>query len=208
MGDARAMLFSNATAPSATPPCAVDSGAHAAVHHRDVHVHHRDVHIELARVEHGGRARHVHWAHAAVVGMHTVCCGLPILGAMAASGVGLGLLGGLTLIHDALHHYEIWIVAASGALVALGGYLEWRLRRSGVRRTPWLFLMSAAAFFVNAAVVAAHAQSSGHDHAHHHAHAITASAPVSASAGETTAPSPPSTATPASDAAHHDHHHP
>jgi hypothetical protein len=122
---------------------------------------------------HARLAHHTHWTHAAVVGLHTVCCGAPIVAAIFASGAGLGLLGGLTLAHDVIHEHEVWFVALSATLVLAGGVFEWRVRRTGVRRTPWLFLLSAAAFLVNASVVAMHA---GHDHAGHdhagHDHAV------------------------------------
>lgn len=102
-------------------------------------------------------------AHAAAVGIHAICCGMPVLAmavtalwgtASAAAAAGVWFLP----VHEALHGFELWIVAASAMLVSLGGLLEWITRRGaqGSKGIPWLFALSLGAFVVNVAVVFSH----------------------------------------------------
>lgn len=142
-----------------------------------------------------GHATRAHTAHALVVGLHVVCCGGPILLAGIGVAAGLGAIAGLAAtVHDVIHHYEWWLVAASGALVALGGVFEWRVWRSGVRRFPALFALSCLAFAVNAGIVASH--TSGHSHAE----PAAIVAPSTPSSADSVAPAPA-----AHDHAGHDH---
>jgi len=99
-------------------------------------------------------------AHAAVVALHTVCCGLPALmllvAASATSGIAL-LPDTFTQFHDFLHQHELWILVVSAGLVAAGGWLEVRSRRHGhVHAFPWLFAISVLCFFANLAIILAH----------------------------------------------------
>lgn len=113
-------------------------------------------------LQRNARARRAHVAHAAVVGMHALCCGLPALAMLAAalsgatSGIAL-LADSLQFFHRLLHGYELWILALSAALVTLGAWLEVSSRRN--RHThgfPWLFAFSVLCFLVNVGVVLAH----------------------------------------------------
>lgn len=103
-----------------------------------------------------------HWAHAGVVSLHALCCGLPALAMLAAalSGTtsGIALLSDLFgEFHDFMHAHEVWILALSAALVASGGALEatarWR-RPSAV--VPWMFAVSVLCFVVNVAIIWVH----------------------------------------------------
>lgn len=105
--------------------------------------------------------RQAHLAHAAVLGMHALCCGLPALfmiaiAAGATSGVTL-LSGFIAEFHTFLHAHELWILALSAGFVAVGGYLEFASRK-GVHRHgfPWLFAFSALCFAANVAIIAVH----------------------------------------------------
>jgi hypothetical protein len=109
---------------------------------------------------HAGRRAHL--AHAAVVSLHALCCGLPALALMltAASGATTGI----TLFaeyaaeaHAILHAHELWILGLSAILVLLGGTLELLMRRGGKhRRLPWLYFLSVACFALNLAIIFAH----------------------------------------------------
>lgn len=106
-------------------------------------------------------AASAHVAHAAVVGMHALCCGLPALAMVLAalSGTASGALlasSGLGGLHTLLHAHELWIVIASGALVVLGASLEFKARAERGRDLPWLFLFSALCFVFNLAVIGLH----------------------------------------------------
>lgn len=104
-----------------------------------------------------------HLAHAAFVGFHAICCGLPAL-AMIAAALSSGALTGAALLPDAVfefhryvHSREIWILALSAGLVSIGAALEalaWR--GANGRRFSWLFLLSASCFAINAAIILAH----------------------------------------------------
>ncbi|HYD71740.1 MAG TPA: hypothetical protein VEF55_01285 [Candidatus Binatia bacterium] len=107
-------------------------------------------------------SHHAHIAHAAVVGMHALCCGLPALAMLAAALSGAASVGSLLpesfeQFHRLLHGYELWIVCLSAALVALGGWLEASARRHHPdQRFPWLFAFSVLCFLINVGVIAAH----------------------------------------------------
>lgn len=103
-----------------------------------------------------------HWTHAALIGFHAACCGLPILALMAATLTGM--TSGVAVfsrsadaLHDFVHTYEVAILVASAALVSVGGALELLAWRAGpTRRMPWLFLVSVACFAANVLIVLAH----------------------------------------------------
>lgn len=106
--------------------------------------------------------RRAHLAHAAVMGLHAVCCGLPAL-AMLAAGLS-GATSGIALLsdkfeffHDFLHAHEVWILALSAGLVVIGAALEAGARRRGAASGfPWLFAFSVLCFLANAAIILAH----------------------------------------------------
>ena len=105
---------------------------------------------------------HAHLAHAAVVGMHAFCCGLPIAAILAAGLTGAASASALLpdsfeVFHHLLHGYEPLIVAVSALLVVLGGWMEVSSRRQGrAHGFPWLFALSLGCFLANAALVLAH----------------------------------------------------
>jgi hypothetical protein len=110
----------------------------------------------------GSTAQRAHVAHALVLGLHTVCCGAPVLATLLASGA-VGLAGFALIetrvhaLHDLLHHYEVWILAVSAALVVVGGVAEWSVRRRGAAKGfPIFFAVSAACFALNAGLTASH----------------------------------------------------
>ena len=106
--------------------------------------------------------RRAHLAHAAVVTLHALCCGLPALALFAAAASGaatsIALLSDfLTPFHGFLHQHEIWVLALSALFVALGGALEiWGRVRPHQLGFPWLFALSAACFVLNFAIVVSH----------------------------------------------------
>jgi hypothetical protein len=103
-----------------------------------------------------------HFAHAAVVGVHVLCCGLPALALLVASlsGAAAGsvlLAGAVGEVHRLVHAYEVWIVAGSAALVGVGAWLELSARRAHAGQGfPWLFGFSVLCFLVNLGVVLVH----------------------------------------------------
>lgn len=103
-----------------------------------------------------------HLAHAAVVALHALCCGLPALAMLAAalSGAtsGIALLSDFfEPFHELLHQHEIWIMAVSAALVVLGAVLEVIARRKPHNHgLPWLFALSVFCFLANVAIIVAH----------------------------------------------------
>ena len=115
-------------------------------------------------LQHNGAqaGKKAHLAHAAVVGLHVLCCGLPALAmlAAAASGAASGailLSDSIKPFHDLLHTHEIWILILSAILVAVGGAMEaWARRLPHQHGFPWLFAFSVACFLANAAIIAAH----------------------------------------------------
>lgn len=108
---------------------------------------------------HGRRA---HLAHAAVVSLHALCCGLPALALMLTAATGA--TAGFTLFaeytaeaHAILHAHEIWILALSAVLVTAGGVLELMVRRDGSHKgVPWLYFVSVGCFVVNLSIILAH----------------------------------------------------
>ena len=103
-----------------------------------------------------------HIAHAAMISLHALCCGLPIAAVTLAaiSGVTSGtslLVMTSRQIHNALHAHEIWILAASASLVSVGAVLELVALRAKHRRwfSP-LFGVSLACFAFNVAIIALH----------------------------------------------------
>lgn len=109
-----------------------------------------------------GAGRSAHLAHAAMMGLHTICCGVPALALMltalsgAAAGVAL-FAQAASEVHALIHAHEIWIMAASAGLVIGGGLLELSSRRARAGRGfPWLFMMSAACFASNVTIILLH----------------------------------------------------
>jgi hypothetical protein len=105
--------------------------------------------------------KRAHLAHAAVVGLHALCCGLPAL-AMLSAAAGAAASAALIAdfigpFHAFLHQHELWVLAVSGLLVTVGAALEaWARRRPDGHGFPWLFAFSVFCFLANAAIVAAH----------------------------------------------------
>ena len=105
---------------------------------------------------------HAHIAHAAVVGMHAVCCGLPAVAMLAAALSGTAsavalLPDSFEKFHDMLHGYELWIVGLSAGLVTLGAWLEVSARRNHPGLGfPWLFAFSVLCFLLNVGVILTH----------------------------------------------------
>lgn len=102
-----------------------------------------------------------HLAHAAMIALHALCCGLPIaaLFLTAASGASTGYLAFSTFadgVHGAVHRQETWILAGSAALVVLGGVLELTAHRHEKRGFPWLFALSVCCFLLNLSLIAVH----------------------------------------------------
>ncbi|MEQ1617270.1 MAG: hypothetical protein ABL883_02865 [Terricaulis sp.] len=106
--------------------------------------------------------RDAHLTHAALVGLHTLCCGLPIvvMGVVSAAGAASTLTlasRNLLQVHDFMHENEVWTVVASAILVVIGAVLEARARRKvSVAGFPWLFAVSVGCFLLNAGVVMFH----------------------------------------------------
>lgn len=101
-------------------------------------------------------------AHAAVVALHALCCGLPALAMVVAalsgatSGIAV-LAGAFDPVHDFLHAHEVWVLGLSAALVVAGGALEALSRRDAhARGFPWLFSISVICFVLNVAIIVAH----------------------------------------------------
>jgi hypothetical protein len=108
-----------------------------------------------------------HRAHLAVVALHILCCGLPVLAAFAGVGIGASVIGAqVTSLHGFVHLHEVKILALSAALVLVGGVLEARNRNR--TRFPVLFAISAACFLVNAALITAHQTNPTETVAHTH----------------------------------------
>ena len=96
-----------------------------------------------------------------VLGLHSICCGLPVAATLLASGA-VGLVGVAALqamahdLHEQLHHYEGWILGVSALLVGVGGLAELTARRRGLRRFPAFFAVSVACLALNAGLVLSH----------------------------------------------------
>jgi hypothetical protein len=107
------------------------------------------------------KARGAHLAHATVMSLHALCCGIPAA-AMAAAALTGGASGvilfsdSLREFHGSVHAYELWVLGFSAALVVLGGILELSSRRGHAHGFPWLFAFSVACFAINAGIVFAH----------------------------------------------------
>ena len=113
---------------------------------------HADAHAEAK-----SHAHRAHVAHAAVVGLHSICCGAPIAILLFSASAAAGTLGGfVTHAHAFLHGHEFWLLAVSASLIVLGGVAEWRARRAGARHFPVMFAVSVACLFLNVAIIAAH----------------------------------------------------
>jgi hypothetical protein len=103
-----------------------------------------------------------HLAHAAVVALHALYCGVPALAMLAAalSGAtsGIALLGDFfEPFHHLLHQHELWIMAVSAGLVVIGAALEvWARRGAHNHGFPWLFSLSVFCFLANVAIIVAH----------------------------------------------------
>ena len=107
--------------------------------------------------------KQAHIAHAAVLSLHSLCCGLPALavtltaltGAAASGAVGFAsFFGG---IHALIHGNEFWILALSATLVTFGGLMEFTARRGGGGLPfPWLYAMSLGCFIANLAIIVVH----------------------------------------------------
>jgi hypothetical protein len=101
-------------------------------------------------------------AHAAVVGVHALCCGVPmaamlVAGLSGAVSAGMLLPDSFELFHQWMHGYELWILALSASLVVLGAWLEVEARRGRVAAGfPWLFAVSVGCLCINAAVILGH----------------------------------------------------
>lgn len=101
-------------------------------------------------------AKRAHLAHTAVVGLHALCCGAPIVLLLVASLAATAAGGLINRTHAFLHAHELWLLGLSAGLIAVGGYAEWRAFAGGVRRFPALFLLSCACLLANIAIVGAH----------------------------------------------------
>jgi hypothetical protein len=98
-------------------------------------------------------------AHAAVVGAHVLCCGVPLALAFLAAGAGVSI--GVSAVaewfgaaHGFLHAHELWLLASSALFVMLGGALEARAHRG--RRVSALFVLSLLCFTLNAGLIWGH----------------------------------------------------
>jgi hypothetical protein len=107
--------------------------------------------------------RQAHLAHAAVLSLHTLCCGLPALAVMLTALTGAATSGAVAFssffgeLHALIHGNELWILALSATLVSVGGVMEF-LARYGRRGLafPWLYTMSLCCFAANVAIIAVH----------------------------------------------------
>jgi hypothetical protein len=103
-----------------------------------------------------GTTHRTHWAHVAVVALHAVCCGLPILASVAGIAASAALMGGVLRFHTFLHDRELWLLGASAALVTAGWIAERRFMQRTGRGVSLLFWVSLACFVFNAAIVFGH----------------------------------------------------
>lgn len=103
------------------------------------------------------RATRAHWAHAGVVALHALCCGLPLVVSLLGVAASASLAGGVFTWHAVLHERELWLLGISAALVAIGAFAEWRfVRADRNRRVSALFAVSLACLAFNGAIVAGH----------------------------------------------------
>lgn len=106
-------------------------------------------------------ARHAHLAHAAVMGLHSICCGLPLvalaLTAFAGATSGVVLFSeSVSYFHALIHAHEGWILVVSAGLVVIGGWMEAVSRRHHTRGFPWMFAFSVCCFIANVTIIAMH----------------------------------------------------
>ncbi len=154
-------------------------------------------------------------AHAAAIGIHVLCCGLPVAASLVSLATGLALTGALAPIealHGFLHQHEWTLVGISGAFVLLGVLWDRHERAHGHRGAGIWLWVSAGLFALNLGLTTLHHSGlwppGGHAH-HDHAHAGHAraghahDAPASAAA-TSGAPAP---AAGKDAAAAHDHAH-
>jgi len=112
-------------------------------------------------LQHNMRQR-AHLAHAAVVSLHAICCGMPVMAVVLTALFGTASAATVAgawfaPAHAALHAHESWFLGVSAVLVVAGALLEWLSRRASARSgPPWLFGLSLAALVANFAVVASH----------------------------------------------------
>ncbi len=70
---------------------------------------------------------------------HIFCCVLPTLFSVLTLAAGLGLIAavpaGLTVLHDALHHWEIPMIVLSGVFVVLGWVIHYVAERVDCHNT-------------------------------------------------------------------------
>lgn len=120
----------------------------------NVHAHDNAPH------DHG--AHKAHWAHAIVVSLHALCCGLPAMAMLIAAVSGAASASVLlpeffVEFHAFMHAYELWILVGSALLVIIGGILELAHRRLHPHLGfPWLYAMSISCFVANAAIILTH----------------------------------------------------
>ncbi len=112
-------------------------------------------------LQHNNSGRKAHLAHAAVMSLHAICCGLPALAMVAVALSGAASSVALFAdyvgeIHRFLHGHEYWILAVSAALVAGGGFMEAKARRRHNHGFPWLFAFSVFCFFANVTMILVH----------------------------------------------------
>ena len=107
--------------------------------------------------------KQAHIAHAAVLSLHTLCCGLPALAVTLTALSGAAASGTIAFssffgdLHALIHGNELWILALSAFLVSLGGAMEFAARRGrGDLPFPWLYAMSLCCFLANLAIIAVH----------------------------------------------------
>lgn len=107
--------------------------------------------------------RQAHLAHAAVLSLHSLCCGLPALAVTLTALTGAASSGAVAFssffgeLHTLIHGNELWILAVSAGLVAIGGAMEFTARRGRTGLPfPWLYTMSLCCFAANVAIIAVH----------------------------------------------------
>jgi hypothetical protein len=98
-------------------------------------------------------------AHAIAIGLHVLCCGIPIIasGVSVLTGVALsGAFGPLETVHHWLHGHEWTLAAVSGAFV-LAGFIWDRHERAIGHRGAGLWLgVSVVLFAANLSLTALH----------------------------------------------------
>jgi cytochrome b subunit of formate dehydrogenase len=81
----------------------------------------------------------IYWACVTSEISHVFCCGLPMVFSVLSLLSGVGLItvmpAGLVTIHEALHAYEIPMIATSGVIILLGWALHYIAYRMDCRST-------------------------------------------------------------------------